>query len=551
MQILQQFTIKARLIFLVAVAVVLMLALTAINLNGIRENNQGLVSMYEDKLLPGMHIRRMMSSLEGVRAELLLGLQHDPVNVFSGMHDHPTRQHLEAIDRHLATLDEHLKSYLAGNLTAAERQLVSTFERQLDQLVEQGVRPSYDLMQSGRFEDSNRAILTRLQPAFMSVQATARDLVQTQLEAAKNQFVEAEADYQRILLVDSLITAGSVLFLAILSFGIIGGIGRAVGQLEEASKRLADGDLNSRVDYRSRDELGRIARAFNNMAGQFQDTINQVTAATAQLAAAAEETSAISVETGTGVRRQQSETDQVATAMHEMTATVQEVAHNASGAAEAAHVADREAKEGQQVVTHTISAIENLATEVERAATVIHELEADSDNISNVLTVIQNIAEQTNLLALNAAIEAARAGEQGRGFAVVADEVRTLASRTQDSTTEIRNMIERLQSGAGRAVEVMESSRNQAKSGVDEVAKAGQKLELITQAVTAINDMNAQIASAAEEQSAVAEEINRNITTVSDVAKQTSSAAEQSAATSEELSRLAHELQSLVGRFRT
>ncbi|WP_373416379.1 methyl-accepting chemotaxis protein [Pseudomonas sp. ABC1] len=286
------------------------------------------------------------------------------------------------------------------------------------------------------------------------------------------------------------------------------------------------------------------------MAMRFQNTVQELAAAVEQLAAAATQTATVSAQTGSGIARQQLETDQVATAMHEMSATVQDVAGNAASAAHAASEADQQAISGRAVVAQTVSAIESLAEEVDRASQVIHELEQDSVNISSVVDVIRSIAEQTNLLALNAAIEAARAGEQGRGFAVVADEVRTLASRTQQSTSEIQSMIEKLQAGAANAVSVMDSSRSKAQVGKEQVSTAGHMLDQITASVTTINDMNAMIASAAEEQSAVAEEINRNVTNVSQIAEETSEASRQNVQTSKELSQLAGNLQRLVKMFR-
>ncbi len=229
---------------------------------------------------------------------------------------------------------------------------------------------------------------------------------------------------------------------------------------------------------------------------------------------------------------------------------MQEVARNASSASQAAQEADGEAGNGKQVVSASIDAINALAGEVEKAAEVIDKLETDSENISKVLDVIKGIAEQTNLLALNAAIEAARAGEQGRGFAVVADEVRTLASRTQQSTEEIHEIIERLQADAESAVQVMNTGRGQAQSSVEQAAHAGESLERIAKAVTTISDMNAQIASAAEEQTAVAEEINRNIVGITQAGQESAQGAQQTATSSEELAKLAARLQGLVSQFR-
>ena len=312
-----------------------------------------------------------------------------------------------------------------------------------------------------------------------------------------------------------------------------------------------DGDLTCKLKVEGNNEVALMAKGFNLFVDKMRATIIKVTDSTAQLAASAEEVSCITEQAAEGVRRQQSETEQVATAMNEMTATVQEVARHATDAADAARTADDQAHQGSQVVDDTINSIKNLANDVISTADVIGNLRVNSENIGSVLDVIKGIAEQTNLLALNAAIEAARAGEQGRGFAVVADEVRTLASRTQESTTEIEGMIEQLQAGTRQAGSAMDKSRIQAESSVEQAAKAGDSLAAITSAVSAITDMNTQIATAAEEQNAVAEEINRNIVNISQVVATTAEGAAQTSISSGELANLAGDLQGLVNQFKT
>ncbi len=321
-------------------------------------------------------------------------------------------------------------------------------------------------------------------------------------------------------------------------------------RISEIANAISHNDVSHSCDMQSDDMIGEIIDAFNQMAANLRNMIGQISGATTQLAAAAEETSTITDETSRGVQQQQAEIDSIASAMDEMTSTVQEVARNAAEASKAADNADHEAKSGALVATQAIGGIDSLVSGVDSAAQVIRNLEKESENIGSVLDVIRGIAEQTNLLALNAAIEAARAGEQGRGFAVVADEVRTLASRTQHSTQEIHDMIQRLQDGAVNAVKVMEGAQSQAQNSSDLVEKAAESLAMIAGSVSNINDMNTMIASAAEEQSAVAAEMQANMNNIREVSDRSASGAQQTAQASEELARLAAEQQALMAQFR-
>jgi len=321
-------------------------------------------------------------------------------------------------------------------------------------------------------------------------------------------------------------------------------------RISEIAHAISQNDISHECTMQSNDLIGEIVDAFNQMAANLRNMIGQISGSTTQLAAAAEQTSAITDETSRGVRDQQAEIDSIAAAMNEMTSTVQEVARNAAEASSAADAANSESRNGALVATEAIGGIDALQSQVDSAAQVIRDLEKESEHIGSVLDVIRGIAEQTNLLALNAAIEAARAGEQGRGFAVVADEVRTLASRTQQSTQEIQDMITRLQGGTGNAVKVMESAQIKAQESSELVEKAAESLAMIAGSVSAINDMNTTIASAAEEQSAVASEMQTNMNNIREVADRSAEGAQQTAQASEELARLATEQQSLVAQFK-
>ena len=311
-----------------------------------------------------------------------------------------------------------------------------------------------------------------------------------------------------------------------------------------------EGDLTQRLNTEGNDEIGKLSTEFNAFISKIQQTITKVGSACEQLTTASNELSGVTNEGSSSMAQQHEETEQVSTAVTEMSATVQEIARSAEVAAASASDAEEEAQAGMQVMKQSTTAINTLSNEVNNAAKVINQVEQDSENIGSVLDVIRGIAEQTNLLALNAAIEAARAGEQGRGFAVVADEVRTLASRTQESTQEIQTMIERLQNGSRKAVEVMNSGSNTAQSTVETASKAASSLTNIVQAINTISDMNTQIASAAEEQSAVAQAIDESIVRISTLSEKTAEGSGIVANSSNNLKNLGVEMKSLIGTFK-
>lgn len=313
---------------------------------------------------------------------------------------------------------------------------------------------------------------------------------------------------------------------------------------------IGQNDLREQEFEQRRDEFGVFLGTLDKTRSALAHVLGEVNGFTTQLAAAAEQLSAVTTQTSAGVNSQREETEQVATAMNEMTATVYDVSKNAEQSVEAIQRASRIAEHGEQVLQGALDANNRLSSQVVRSAEAMHELNEDSNNISTVLTVINGIAEQTNLLALNAAIEAARAGEAGRGFAVVADEVRGLAQRTQESTAQIEELIARLQTGSGNAVNMMENCRGLATSTLELMAEASNELQSIVNVVAEVQAMGMQIATAAEQQSAVAEEINRSVVNVNSIADQSAAATEETAASSAELARLGQELQALVARFR-
>ncbi|TKB50291.1 methyl-accepting chemotaxis protein [Ferrimonas sediminicola] len=346
--------------------------------------------------------------------------------------------------------------------------------------------------------------------------------------------------------------------LAALAIGIAVAwiIGRGITRPIEATTATmtniadGDGDLTLRLDDRGHDELADLARAFNRFAAKVHNTIGEVTGVARQLDDAAHQLASITGDTKQGMDRQLQETEQAATAMNQMSATVEEVAQNATLAADSAQNADTATDAGKEVVTSVSGSIHRLSSEIDGAVTVIRDLEQETGRIDGVLEVIRNIAEQTNLLALNAAIEAARAGDQGRGFAVVADEVRTLASRTQTSTQEIQQMIEQLQSQSARAVSVMDSSRHTSEQCVALAGSADQALGEISLAVSSITEMNMQIASAANEQSAVSNEINKNVTNINEIVAETGQQTDRAAQAGKDLARLSDNLARLISQFK-
>ncbi|WP_372739719.1 methyl-accepting chemotaxis protein [Neptunomonas sp.] len=331
--------------------------------------------------------------------------------------------------------------------------------------------------------------------------------------------------------------------------------GKVIQPLRDTAEALIDisrgeGDLTRRLKVMSKDEVGQVSQGFNDFADKIQRLVIDLKGGIHDLSQSTSQMNTVVSKAHSDVQRQRHETAQAAAAVHEMAAAAQEVAGNAAGAASAAQEADNESISGQRIVEETITAIKALSDDVNRASDVIGQLDVDADKIGTVVNVIKEIAGQTNLLALNAAIEAARAGDYGRGFSVVADEVRTLANRTQQSTQEIQNMIERLQVGAREAVGVMDTSKAQSVATIERAAQASVSLSVITGSVSTITQMNTQIASAAEEQTAVADEISQNVQQVADIAEHSAQNADALSDTTQEMSALERRLMKIVSQFK-
>lgn len=466
-------------------------------------------------------------ALAAARAELLMARYEVRGYIFNpdAKSEQLATQQLQKAQSMLGQLDSGFDAELLASATSA-LQRYETAVGQYSLAAAQIAKARAEMTEQGH-------AIVRLDEELMAIQLERRD-----------------AESARALSVQTFSALLALVLGALAALVITRQISRPLQETLDVVERIADGDLTANLSTTRRDELGQLQRGVQRMAVSLRELIGGIRDSVTQIASAAEQLSAVTEQTSAGVNIQKVETDQVATAMHEMAATVQEVARNAENASQAANEADGEARQGDRVVAEVVSQIERLAGEVDRSTQAMQVLQDESDKIGSVMDVIRTVAEQTNLLALNAAIEAARAGEAGRGFAVVADEVRGLAQRTQKSTEEIAELVAGLQSRTQQVAEVMNHSRAITDNSVTLTRQAGEALEGITRRVSSIQAMNLQIAAAAEEQSAVAEEISRSVINVRDVSEQSAAASDETAASSVELARLGGELQQMVSRFR-
>ncbi|WP_213909030.1 methyl-accepting chemotaxis protein [Stutzerimonas nitrititolerans] len=466
------------------------------------------------------------------------------------------------VDREAADLAESARR--SKELAEQLRKARTTYEALIDNDIERAQYERFDaaleryfdinekllaLSDEGRISDIQQLLGTTYKALSDQLGEQVTKLVEINKTGAAESGKKATSDYELSISVVLGVMLAAAALTALLAFALTRSIVRPLRLAVSVAETVASGNLSKSVDVHGRDEPAQLLAALKTMQVKLRETLERIAQSSDQLAAAAEELNVVTEDSARGLAQQNQELEQAATAVNEMTAAVDEVARNAVSTSEASKASDANAQKGQEQVNNTVISISKLAGEVGDTSVQVRSLADRVYDISKVLDVIRSIAEQTNLLALNAAIEAARAGDAGRGFAVVADEVRALAHRTQQSTTEIEQMITGVRQGADQAVASMSESAERANATLLLAEAAGQALKEITNAISQISERNLVIASASEEQAQVAREVDRNLVNIRDLAVQTSAGATQTTAASQDLSRLAIDLNTLVGRF--
>ncbi|PKH83496.1 methyl-accepting chemotaxis protein [Pseudomonas sp. Choline-02u-1] len=522
---------------LIAVLVALLGVFALGQMSSIRDSEVAVENRWLPSIRGGDEIRELMLRIRTI--SLRMALDQDPANIAT------YRGQMDTRDKELS---EKIAAYDKLVDTAEGQQLYDQFKKTFA-AYRTGIDQSFTLAEQGKRDELTKLLLVDMKTVVDGSGKQLNDLADLFARQVAAESEKSAAHYETSRTIVSLFIGLAALATVALAMLLTRSIVRPLSSAVSAAESVAQGDLTRPIESHGNDEVSRLLKALATMQQNLRETLQGISGSATQLATAADELSAVTVDSTRGLQEQNNEIEQAATAVNQMTAAVEEVARNAVSTSDATRQSSQSAQLGQERVSETASAINALASDVQNTEELVQSLANQSQDIGKVLDVIRAIAEQTNLLALNAAIEAARAGESGRGFAVVADEVRALAYRTQQSTQEIEQMVQGMRSGSSLALESMQASASRAASTLALAERAGEALVTITASVHEIHERNLVIASAAEEQAQVAREVDRNLVNIRDLSVRSAAGADQTSASSHELSQLANALQGMVRRF--
>ena len=542
MSLIKNLKIRTKLNILVIVASLLLVVTGVTGLAGIYISNSALSSVYNEKLTYIIQLNEVRDNQNRIRTELQeASLLKDGFEIL---------EHIDKVRSGMFKIETNLADYSKHDMPATEKKMMDAFIAERLNYGRNGVLPIIDLLQAEKFEQAHTLSKTVMTPGFAKASTAIDALIQLQVDAAKIEYerVEKATKFIRIAAIASILIG----LLLSISLGLIitRSVNCGVKELAKTATMLANGDLTARVNWDSKDELGDVGRAFNQMAAEFSSLISQVRQSADQVANAA------MAQTGTAERvssisdRQTEQAANAASSIENLNMAVKEIAQRTLDVVASANNASTMADEGQLVVNRAVMGIQQVAGTVKKSAELMASLGQRSDQIGQIVNVIKDIAEQTNLLALNAAIEAARAGEQGRGFAVVADEVRKLAERTATATAEISQMISAIQAETGNAVTTMEKGSTEVNDGVGLANQAGLSLQNINNSIKGVVNMIAQISDATRSQSETTNEITKRVDQIADMAKENSTSIDDTTNASRDLQKLSGHLQQVVSRFK-
>ncbi|SEP11730.1 methyl-accepting chemotaxis protein [Pseudomonas sp. NFACC39-1] len=522
---------------LIAVLVALLGVFALGQMSSIRDSEVAVETRWLPSIRGGDEIREWMLRIRTI--SLRMALDQDPKNipVYRGQMDTRDKE-----------LSEMIASYEKLVVTPEGKALYDQF-KQTFAAYRAGIAQSFTLAEQGRRDELIKLLLVDMKTV---VDGSGKQLNDLALLFSKQVSIESQKSqehYATSRMIVSLFIVLAALATVVLAMLLTRSIVKPLGEALNAAENVARGDLTRPIEAHGNDEVSRLLKALATMQQNLRETLQGISASATQLATAADELNAVTLDSSQSLQQQNNEIEQAATAVTEMTTAVEEVARNAVSTSDATRQSSESATLGQERVSDTVDAIGALASDVQVTGGLVQSLANQSQDIGKVLDVIRAIAEQTNLLALNAAIEAARAGESGRGFAVVADEVRALAYRTQQSTQEIEQMVQGMRSGATQALDSMQASSSRAANTLAMAERAGEALQTITTSVNEIHERNLVIASAAEEQAQVAREVDRNLVNIRDLSVRSATGADQTSASSHALSQLANALRAMVQRF--